>query len=85
MKIVIFGLGLIGGSLGRAAVKKTGHTVLGFDISEAARLKAKLLGAVHADVTEENIGEADLVIFALNPSAAVKAMNDTVKKLKDGA
>ena len=41
MQIGIVGLGLIGGSLAKAAKERTTHTVLGFDRDKAARLTAR--------------------------------------------
>lgn len=85
MIIAIFGMGLIGGSLGRAIIKKTSHTVLGYDINEDALLKAKMLSACHAEITDENISSADVVILALCPSTAIEVMNNIVPKLKADA
>jgi len=84
MTIAIYGLGLIGGSLGRTITKKTSHTVIGFDVERAAVHKALMLEAISAEITEENIKNADLVILATNPNIAVKIMKETVGKLKDG-
>ncbi|MDR2091484.1 MAG: prephenate dehydrogenase [Clostridiales bacterium] len=46
MNIGIIGLGLIGGSLGRAIKEKTAHRVFGFDINPAVEDKAELLNAI---------------------------------------
>ena len=85
MVIAIYGLGLIGGSLGRAVIKKTSHEVLGFDIDESSMIKAIMLNACHKRLNGENIKEADLVVLALSPSVAIKTMREVVPKLKDGA
>lgn len=85
MKIAIFGMGLIGGSLGRAIIKKTGHTVYGADLSAEVILKAKLLSACHEELTDEALAQADLVVLALNPSAAISVMEAVTPKLKAGA
>ena len=53
MKVALYGLGLIGGSLGRAALAKTDFAVYGCDPDESAVLKAKMLGAI-TDVLDEN-------------------------------
>ena len=55
MKIAIIGLGLIGGSLGRTIVKKTGDEVYAFDINSHAMIEGKLLSAYHKPLTKENI------------------------------
>ena len=41
MKTGIVGIGLIGGSFGRAAIKNAGAEVFGYDVSEKVMLKAK--------------------------------------------
>jgi len=85
MNIAIIGLGLIGGSLGRAIVKKTGHKVCGADLDPAVMLKAELMEAFHEPLTDQNAGDADLVILAIRPAAAISAMRGIVPKLKEGA
>lgn len=85
MIIAIYGLGLIGGSLGRAVLINTEHTVLGCDRDEQVMLKADMLNAYSDRLTDKNIGEADMVIFALNPSAVISVMDGVCAKLKDGA
>lgn len=85
MIIAIFGLGLIGGSLGRATLMRTAHTVLGYDRDGQVMLKADMLNAYSERLTDENIGRADMVIFALNPSAVISLMDGVCAKLKDGA
>lgn len=51
MKIGIVGLGLMGGSLGRALVKRTEHTVYASDIDPEAMTKGALLSAYHEELT----------------------------------
>lgn len=85
MKIGIIGLGLIGGSIGRAIIKRTEHTVYGKDINESVMLKAALLGAYHNKLEENDIGELDVVIIALTPSTFIDEMQNIVGKLKKGA
>lgn len=85
MNIGIIGLGLIGGSLGRALTKKTGHKVLGSDIDYATTLKAELLGAFHERLDETNISDIDILFLALRPAAAIQTIKDTAPKLKSGA
>jgi prephenate dehydrogenase len=85
MVIAIYGLGLIGGSLGRAIREKTPHKVFGRDINPQTVLEAKLLKAIDDEITDENLKGADLAIFALSPSDAISEMEKAVPKLKDGA
>ena len=84
MKIAIIGLGLIGGSLGRTIVKRTTDQVFAFDISKRAMLDGKLLGAYHEQLTDQNIGEMDMVFFSLYPEALSKAIEEYCPKLKKG-
>lgn len=85
MKIAIVGLGLIGGSIGRAVKAKTQHTVLAYDIDGASMLKAALLNAYDTELTEENASEADIFICALYPGATVECLKRFSPLLKDGA
>lgn len=85
MKIAIYGLGLIGGSIGRAALKKTDHTVYGFDIVPENVVKAKLAEAITDELNEVKLGETDMVVLSLYPEAAISVMNRILPKLKSGA
>lgn len=84
MKIAIIGLGLIGGSLGRTIVSRTKDTVYAFDISHRAMLDGKLLLAYHYELTEENVGEMDMVFFSLYPEALDDALEKYCPLLKSG-
>ena len=86
MKIAIFGMGLIGGSLGRAILKFTDNEVFGFDIDKGALQKADLLLAqTRALDVDKDIKDMDMVIFALCPRVAIESMRQIVPRLKDGA
>ncbi|MDR3216211.1 MAG: prephenate dehydrogenase [Clostridiaceae bacterium] len=85
MKIGIIGLGLIGGSLGRAVKKKTPHTVFACDNDAGAMLKGALLNAYDEELTEDNAGELDMLISAVYPAASVAAIWRYLPKLKAGA
>ena len=84
MKIGIVGLGLIGGSLGRVITKKTNDAVYAFDISDKAMATGLLLSAYTEKLTQENVGEMDVVFFSLYPNALEDALNEYCPKLKDG-
>ena len=84
MKIGIVGLGLIGGSLGRTIVARTDNTVYAFDLDSDAMKTGALLKAYHEVLSDENIGEMDLMIFALYPKALKIALKEYCPKLKDG-
>lgn len=85
MIVAIYGLGLIGGSIGRAALSKTEHKIYGADIDKSAVLKAKMLDAITDELTDETLRRADLVVFAVNPRTAIRLMYDVCPKLKKGA
>lgn len=85
MNIGIVGLGLMGGSLGKAILKFTDHKVYGADTSADAMIKAELVNAISGVLTPENRAEMDIVIFALTPSAARSEMRILCPFFKSGA
>ncbi len=85
MKIAIVGMGLIGGSLGRALLKNTDNEVYGCDLDATALLKADMLRAHTRSIEDKDWGDVDMVIFALCPNAAIKSMREICPNLKDGA
>ena len=85
MNIGIIGLGVIGGSFGRAFRKKTGHIVYGYDISSDTMLKADMLSALHHPLSEADYPLLDVLIIALNPRAFRETLTATAGKLKNGA
>lgn len=85
MNIGIVGLGLIGGSIAKALSQNTDHTVLGMDIEKSVIFKAKLIEAIHDELTDENIGECDFVIVALYPEATVKFVKNHAALFKKEA
>lgn len=85
MNIGIIGLGLIGGSIGRAAKKKTLHKVYGLDIDPEVMLKARLCAAIDDELNDDVIGNIDLLILSLYPDTAIKVMQESIPKLKKGA
>ena len=84
MKIGIVGLGLIGGSLGRAIVARTDDEVFAFDISHRAMLDGKLLNAYHHELTEDNLKEIDVLFLSLYPEALEEMLDKYCPLLKDG-
>lgn len=85
MEIGIVGLGLIGGSIAKAAKKYTPHTVLGFDLDPQVMYKAKLLDAIDGELTPERIGICDWLIIATRPTAAVLYAVENAARIKRGA
>lgn len=87
MKILVVGLGVIGGSF-TMALKEAGYDdVYGIDINEETLVKAKNLRLIKEGFTsgEEIVKEADLIIISLYPRLVKKFINDNKDKFKDGA
>lgn len=85
MTVGVVGLGLIGGSLAKAIKYNTDNTVIGYDIDENVILKAKLLGAIDDEMTEQKIPECDIIITGLYPEATKKYITENANKFKKGA
>ena len=83
--IAIIGLGLIGGSLAKAISKRTDYHVMAKNRTHSTTLQAIADGAVHEELTDENIGSADMIILGLYPEEAVEYMESIGGKLKQGA
>lgn len=86
-KILIVGLGLLGGSYARA-LKRFGFHISAITKDQSSidyALKEKMIddGSIHLD--ERIIGEADLVIFALYPHTFVEWIEKNQGLLKSGA
>ena len=67
----IVGLGLIGGSFAKA-YHEAGETVYAFNRSKEVLDFAMLDGTVAAPLTDENIGECDIIIISVFPEAAAE-------------
>ena len=85
MKISIIGLGLIGGSIGRATLAKTDHTVFGYDIDELVMTKALMMNAIHQKGDDSTLADSDLVIIALTPQLTIETMERICPLLKKDA
>lgn len=85
MKVGIVGLGLIGGSLGRAIVKNTDATVYARDISKRAMLDGKLLSAYHFELDENAVKDIDILFLSLYPDALEVELEKYAPLLKQGA
>ncbi len=85
MKIGIAGLGLIGGSLARALTDSGKHEVYGLDRNRSSVLAAKMVEAISEELTEENIGECEMIFIALYPEATVEFAQKYASKIRKGA
>lgn len=84
MKIVVAGLGLIGGSIAKALKQNTAHQVLGMDLNQDSLLDACSCGAVDAKAGREDLKTADLVYVCLYPEAALEFAKEFGPLLKEG-
>lgn len=72
MKVLICGLGLIGGSLAKTLKKNTSHTVLGWNRTKSVTEKALADGAIdETGELDELIKQADITIINFYPDAIV--------------
>lgn len=85
MKIVIVGLGIIGGSYAKAIKKYTNHTVIGINRSEAPLKKALQCGAIDEIGTADSLKEADLIILSAYPQACVDFVAENADKINKQA
>lgn len=85
MLIGVVGLGLIGGSMAKAVNQNTDHSVYGYDIRDPITHKAVLVGATEGVLTEEMIGECDLIILGLYPKETIEFVKDHADVIKKGA
>ena len=69
MNVAIVGLGLIGGSMAKSIKNRTSHTVWGIDLNAETMTMAP---AHRRPLTEENLPQADLVLVAIRPGAAIE-------------
>ncbi len=75
MIVGIVGLGLIGGSFAKAYAE-AGHRVLGMEKDRSTLSFAELSGAVHGELTKENIAGCDLVLLCVYPEAVLDVMKE---------
>lgn len=74
-RIGVVGLGHIGGSFAKA-YKKAGWEVLACNRTKSILDFAMLNGDVDAELTKENIGFCDLVLFTIFPEATILSMRE---------
>jgi len=80
LTVGIVGLGLIGGSLAKAAKENTMHTVLGMDIAQPVVLKARLLDAIDGELKPDTLKRCDILLIAIHPQDTLKFMKDNAAK-----
>ena len=86
-KILIVGLGLLGGSYAKA-LKRFGFHISAITKEQSSidyALKEKIIDEGTTKIDDKIIGESDLVIFALYPHVFVEWIRDNQHLLKSGA
>ena len=86
-KILIVGLGLLGGSYARA-LKRFGFYISAITKEQSSieyALKEKIIDEGSVELDERIIGEADMVVFALYPHVFVEWIEKNQSLLKSGA
>lgn len=86
-KILIVGLGLLGGSYAKA-LKRFGFHISAITKEQSSidyALKEKIIDEGTTEIDDKIIGESDLVIFALYPHVFVEWIQDNQHLLKSGA
>ena len=86
-KILIVGLGLLGGSYARV-LKRFGFHISAITLEQSSidyALKENIIDEGSTDLDERMIGEADFVIFALYPHVFVEWIEQNQQLLKSGA
>ncbi len=84
MNIAIVGLGVIGGSLAKAFVKYTDHTIIGINRTELTAKHALSDGAIHEIGSPESLSKADIVYMCTYPEHIVSFVRDNLKHFKKG-
>ena len=84
MNVGILGLGLIGGSFARAYALE-GHTVYATQRNESMLSFAMLAGAVHGKLTEQTIGQCDLILLAIYPDGSASWLGSNAHLISKNA
>ncbi len=88
MKIIIAGLGLIGGSFARSIKKFTDHHVIGIDSDDSSLDMALAMESIDEVIPIDRMDllkKGDLIIVALPPHEIVKFILDNVKNFRSGS
>lgn len=85
MKVGVIGLGLIGGSLAKALSAYTAHTVLGVDTDAAVLERALSDGAISGVLDDAQCALCDVILVALYPGAAIRAVRERADSIRKGA
>ena len=71
--------------MAKAFKDNTDSEVYGLDINESVMLKAKLVGAIDGELTDDILAQCDRVIIALYPESTVEFLQSKADIIKKGA
>lgn len=83
--VVVAGLGLMGGSLALAMQKASPVRVVGLDRDPQVLMQALKRRAIDEVCNEQWLAQADLLVLALAPRAAVQVLREVAPQMKKGA
>ena len=81
----VVGLGLIGGSFAKAYSESGEWNVFGYDADEKINQFAMLSEDIRDVLSEDNIGECDLILLCVYPEAAVKWLGENASHIRRDA
>lgn len=76
MKIMIVGLGLIGGSFAKALKRYTDHEIWGFDIDSKSLGMALDEGSIHSRASLKDLNRADAIVVALPVTETLRFLRE---------
>jgi len=82
-KVVVIGLGLIGGSLALELKKRLGYTVCGMDTKEAHIKKALELGIIDKKSNDDDLKDADVVIVATPVNVVASVLQNVLNTISE--
>lgn len=85
MKIIVVGLGLIGGSFCKAISAKTNHICCGIDRNPETIRAALKDGAIQKEATRQDLSDADLTLVCLHPEQTIAFILEHAKDFKPGS
>lgn len=85
MKILVVGLGLIGGSYCKALTAYTEHEIYGMDTNKEVIKQALECGCIMAEGDMSQLDEFDMVITCLHPIPAERFMRTNIRNFKPDA
>ncbi len=84
-KIVIIGLGLMGGSMAKTLKKTKKYKIVGFDISANTLSLAHKGGFIDEIWNGKDKLDSDITVVALSPSRTIEFINKNIHLLKEGS